>query len=173
MLDIEDPAQLLDYLRSSGRVNSQASIESTPLTGGVSCRTVLVRTSVGSCFVMKQALELLRVDEVWEGDPCRSEREAEGMRVLGEILGHDRIPELIFEDADEHVIALSAVEQPHENWKSVLLRGDIDNKRWSSSHRCSAPCTRSRAVVDANSSRDSPTTRSSSPFVSTRTIATP
>src|SRR6266542_2737586 len=64
-LDIEDPKALLDYLREKGHVSRSESPRFTNLRGGVSNRTVLVERSDDRNFVLKQALEKLRVQVDW------------------------------------------------------------------------------------------------------------
>ena len=87
---------------------------------------MLVERSEGDDLVCKQALEFLRVAEVWKGDPRRVAREAEAMRVLQQVLEPEQVPALRFEDSTEHLIGMDAVPQPHENWKHTLLRGEVD-----------------------------------------------
>lgn len=127
-VDIEQHEQLISYLQLVGVIDSAETIRCRTLPGGVSCRTVLVERSVGEDLVCKQALEFLRVAEVWPGDPARVEREAEAMRVLGELLRPDQIPRLVFHDPNEHVVVMTAVPEPHENWKAILLRGDLKRR---------------------------------------------
>src|SRR5437667_4542989 len=73
--DIEDPKQLEDYLRSTGRIGACEKISSRVLAGGVSNRTVWLRREDGACWVLKQALAKLRVKVDWYSDPARSSRE--------------------------------------------------------------------------------------------------
>lgn len=124
-VDIEDRDHLLAYLRASNRIEITETPRIEVLAGGVSCRTVLVSRESGD-WVLKQALERLRVPETWEADPARSEREAEAMKVLNEILDTGRVPTLVFSDASQHLLAMTAVQQPFENWKVRLLRGEVD-----------------------------------------------
>ena len=60
----------------------------------------------------------------WFSDPARIHREALGLRYLSQFMSQ-HVPHFIFEDVDNNVLAMSAVPKPHENWKSVLLNGDI------------------------------------------------
>jgi tRNA A-37 threonylcarbamoyl transferase component Bud32 len=78
----------------------------------------------GEAWVFKQALPKLRVEIDWYSDPDRIHREALGLKWL-KSLGLP-VPELRFEDAAEHVIAMDAVPEPHVNWKADLLSGRID-----------------------------------------------
>ena len=124
VLDIEQHDQLAVYLRGTGLIEETENPRCETLPGGVSCRTVLVERENGGDIVVKQALEFLRVAEIWRGDPTRSEREAEATRALNELLEAHQVPRFLFEDRTEHVIAMTAVPPPHENWKTVLLRGE-------------------------------------------------
>ena len=130
-MDIERPAQLLDYLRTHGHLLPGQIVSSRLLEGGVSNRTVLVErraadgTPLGD-WVMKQALERLRVAVEWHSSPLRIHREAAGMRALGELLPVGTVPALLFEDSEHHLLAMSAVSQPHANWRDELLAGRIE-----------------------------------------------
>ncbi len=125
-LDIENPAMLIDYLRREEHIlpNEVPAIE--PLTGGVSNRTMLVVRENGEAWVVKQALAKLRVAVDWFSDPERIHREAAGLRALVTLLPAGVIPPLIFEDQREHLLGMAAVAQPHENWKSLLLAGQVE-----------------------------------------------
>lgn len=124
-LDIERPAELLAYLREAGHISAQETPRITVLGGGVSNRTVLVERAEGSGWVLKQALEKLRVKADWFSSPERIHREALGLRWLSQLAPAGTITPLIFEDHAHHLLAMQAVPQPHENWKTLLLRGDV------------------------------------------------
>lgn len=126
MLDIEDPRQLEDWLRATGHIAPDEPIEARVLAGGVSNRTVLVERAGGERWVLKQALEKLRVPVDWFCAPERIEREALGMQVLHDVAPAGTITRLIFCDPDVHVLAMEAVPEPHDNWKSLLLAGVIE-----------------------------------------------
>ncbi len=80
-MDIERPQELIAYLRASGRLQPFEQVSCRLLEGGVSNRTVLVERSGGQGdWVMKQALERLRVAAEWLSSPERIHREAAGMR---------------------------------------------------------------------------------------------
>ncbi len=122
-LNIEDPAQLLPYLRQKDRIAASDRPRFTTLAGGVSNRTVWVRFERKPDWVMKQALPKLRVQVDWYSAPERIQREAAGLRLLGKtITGH--VPELVFLDEEQHILAMSAVPRLHHNWKTLLLSGE-------------------------------------------------
>lgn len=127
-LDIEQPAALVTYLRQAGHIGETESPTLQVLAGGVSNRTVLVTRATGEAWVIKQALTKLRVPVDWFSAPERVHREALGLRALGQLLPGDALPAFVFEDHTYHLLAMSAVPQPHHNWKSLLLSGVVDLK---------------------------------------------
>lgn len=122
-LDIEQPELLLQYLRTSGHIGGEESPEFRVLRGGVSNRTVWVRRENAEEWVLKQALTKLRVAVEWLSPPERIFRESLGMRCLTRVLPEGTVPSFIFEDAQQYVLCMSAVPEPHRNWKSMLLEG--------------------------------------------------
>jgi len=125
-LDIEHATQLLDYLRDTGRIEPDEFPAVTVLQGGVSNKTVLVERIDGDAWVLKQALPKLRVQVDWFSPVERVHREALGLRWLEQIAPPGTTTPLIFEDFQHHLIAMAAVPQPHENWKQMLLRGEVE-----------------------------------------------
>jgi aminoglycoside phosphotransferase (APT) family kinase protein len=123
--DIEQPAALIAYLRETARIAPDESPRIEILAGGVSNRTVLVERPCGEAWVVKQALAKLRVAVDWFSDPVRIEREALGLKYLAELAPAGAITPLIFEDREYHLLAMLAVPRPHDNWKSLLLAGQI------------------------------------------------
>src|SRR5688572_27355268 len=126
-VDIEDAASLRAYLRESGRIGPDETPRIRVLPGGVSNKTVLVERDNGDAWVIKQALPKLRVKTDWFSDPARIRREAEALRWLPRFAPPGTITPLIFEDPGQNLLAMAAVPQPHENWKSMLLAGRLEN----------------------------------------------
>jgi aminoglycoside phosphotransferase (APT) family kinase protein len=124
-VDIEQPDELVAYLRATGRIGPRESITVETLAGGVSNRTVRVTRSGGESWVLKQALGKLRVAADWFCDPARIHREADGLRALGHLVP-ESVPAFVFEDEDAHVLAMSAVPAPHANFKTLLLTAPPD-----------------------------------------------
>jgi aminoglycoside phosphotransferase (APT) family kinase protein len=124
-VDIEQPAALTDYLRATGRVAAEEALSIRVLAGGVSNKTVLVERSNGEAWVLKQALPKLRVKVNWFSDPARIGCEALALRWLPKLAPERAITPLIFEDPAQHLLAMAAVPQPHENWKAMLLAGKV------------------------------------------------
>jgi aminoglycoside phosphotransferase (APT) family kinase protein len=125
-LDIEQPGALVGYLKGTGRIGEGEEPVVRVLAGGVSNRTVLVeRPEAGETWVVKQALPKLRVAVDWFSDPERIHREALGLRWLEALAPPGTITPLLFEDRDNHLLAMGAVPEPHENWKTMLLGGRL------------------------------------------------
>jgi aminoglycoside phosphotransferase (APT) family kinase protein len=126
-VNIENHAALLEYLRRARRIDVQESPDFQSLSGGVSNRTVLVRRGGGdhTDWVVKQALPKLRTDADWFSDPSRSHREALAIKWLAKLAPPRSIPPLVFEDESQHLLAMEAVPQPHENWKTMLMSGRV------------------------------------------------
>jgi 5-methylthioribose kinase len=125
-LDIENANDLLRYLRETERIGKQETPTLCALRGGVSNKTVLLRRPDGSRWVLKQALPKLRVQADWFSDPSRIRVEANALRYLPLITPANTIPKLLFEDPEQHLLAMEAVPEPHENWKERLLSGRLD-----------------------------------------------
>jgi 5-methylthioribose kinase len=124
-LDIERPDALLAYLWRAGYIPAHEQPTIQNLAGGVSNRTVLVERPNGEAWVLKQALKKLRVAVEWYSSPERIHREALGMRWLAQLAPPGASTRLLFEDHASHILAMEAVPQPHENWKTMLLAGQL------------------------------------------------
>jgi len=125
-LNIEQPPDLIAYLRATARIGPGETPEVRVLAGGVSNRTVLVARASGEAWVLKQALAKLRVQVDWFSSPERGRREALGLRWLARLAPPGSITPLVFEDPARHLIAMAAVPEPHANWKTLLLSGRLD-----------------------------------------------
>ncbi|MEM7366149.1 MAG: phosphotransferase [Pseudomonadota bacterium] len=123
-MDIEEHAQLVKWLQSRSLIDDNAP-KCENLAGGVSNKTVLVTSSSGS-VVVKQALSELRVATTWTCSPERIHREGLGLRVLRSVLPPDTTPRWLAEDKADHILVMSAIPEPHANWKSRLLQGQCE-----------------------------------------------
>jgi 5-methylthioribose kinase len=124
-LDIEQSDQLCAYLRAAGHIEPGEQPALRTLDGGVSNRTVLVERASGETWVLKQALAKLRVQVDWFSNPERVHHEAQGLCWLAQFAPPETIPALVFEDHEQHLLAMQAVPQPHTNWKTMLLAGQL------------------------------------------------
>jgi len=125
-IDIENPDALLAYLRQAGRIEWNEQPRIRTLQGGISNRTVLVQRASGEAWVLKQALAKLRVSVDWYSSPERIHREARGLEWLAKLAPPGSTTALLFEDHEQHLLAMEAVPEPYENWKSILLAGRIE-----------------------------------------------
>lgn len=127
MVNIEDPSELITYLKARCIVGADEDPEVRRLGGGVSNRTVRVSRPSGEAWVVKQGLSKLRVKVDWFCSPNRIHREAAGLKLLTKLTPAGTIPKLVFEDSDNLLFAMEAVPDPHENWKQMLLAGNLVN----------------------------------------------
>ncbi len=125
-LDIEQPEMLVNYLRAEGHIGTAEEPTLVSLPGGVSNRTVLITRGNGEQWVIKQALEKLRVKADWFSSPERIHREAVGLKWMA-MVAPDHAPAFVYEDTRHHILMMSAVPEPHTNWKSMLLQGQLDS----------------------------------------------
>jgi 5-methylthioribose kinase len=123
--DIEDFGALHDYLTAQGHVKPGEIASFKKLEGGVSNRTVKVAWPDGHAWVLKQALAKLRVNADWFSSPERIGVEAKALRCLNRLAPPGTTPSFIFEDMANYLLGMEAIPDEHENWKSVLLSGQI------------------------------------------------
>ena len=127
IVDIENSSDLLRYLREIERIGKEENPTFCTLRGGVSNKTVLLIRPGGVRWVLKQALPKLRVRADWFSDPARIRLESNALRYLPLLTPANAIPKLLFEDPEQHLLAMEAIPEPHENWKERLLSGKLDS----------------------------------------------
>jgi 5-methylthioribose kinase len=124
-LDIEDFDALRLYLMTQGHVKLDETVTFRNLPGGVSNRTVKVAWLDGRAWVLKQALEKLRVNIDWFSSPERIGVEAKALRWLNQLAPPGTTPAFVFEDMKSYLMGMEAIPDEHQNWKSLLLEGRI------------------------------------------------
>jgi len=122
-LDIEEFDALRLYLAQFPGMGTPVSFKK--LAGGVSNRVVQVTWADGRGWVLKQALSKLRVAVDWFSSPQRILVEAKALRWLNRLAPPGTTPAFRFEDPANHLMAMEAIPEDHENWKSVLLSGRV------------------------------------------------
>ena len=123
MLDLTT-SNAAEYLSSRwGYDRSSLSIES--LGGGVS-NTVLLVEARENRFIVKQSLGKLRVEQDWFADRERIFRESEAIRALAPHLPVGSVPDILFEDRENCLYAMTAAPRGAQTWKSLLMQGQID-----------------------------------------------
>lgn len=125
VVDIEDRKSLETYLKYIGKTGNNGDFKIELLTGGVSNKTVLLTWQNGNQWVVKQALDKLRVREDWFCDENRILTEYDGFRWFSKVLPEGTVPQVVFFDKEHHVLCMTAVPQPHENLRAMILAGNI------------------------------------------------
>ena len=124
-LDIEDFSALEDYLRTNRHVRPRETVVFHRLPGGVSNKTVKVTWPGGPVWVLKQPLRKLRVTANWFSSLERIRVEANALRWLNRLAPPGATPAFLWEDWENHILAMESAPVGHENWKSLLLAGQI------------------------------------------------
>lgn len=121
LVDIEDSRTLIPYLRNQGLIKFDEECNIELLSGGVSNKTVLLTKGKGVQWVIKQALDKLRVEEDWYCDESRITIEYQGLKWFSEILPKGSIPQPVFFDEGNHIFCMTAVPKPHYNLRTLIL----------------------------------------------------
>lgn len=119
-----DP-QILAFLREQGLVGANESPRLSALTGGVASDIWKVETAQGR-FVVKRALERLRVAQDWMVPVARNESEVAWMREAARVVP-EAVPRVLAHDVGIGAFAMSYLD-PHDHpvWKQELLAGRAD-----------------------------------------------
>lgn len=113
------------FLVERGHIPRGRPVRAREMHGGVSNLAFWVEHGGGAC-VVKQARARLAVRMEWLADVRRIEREAEAMGWLYERLGPPRIPRMLFLERECHAMGMEAIAEPAENYKDLLLQGQVD-----------------------------------------------
>ncbi len=122
------PKNAVEFLKQSGRLENDVDAQVDALAWGVSNVVLRVEPSTGPAMVIKQSREKLRTKATWLSRLDRIYREAAAMRLLADLLPEGVIPRVLFEDRENYLFAMQAIEADHLVWKSVLLEGTVDVK---------------------------------------------
>ncbi|HEY1790583.1 MAG TPA: aminoglycoside phosphotransferase family protein, partial [Verrucomicrobiae bacterium] len=117
---INDQDTFLELLRRDGVVYSPDA-RLVPLSGGVSCDIYLVEDG-DDRFVVKRALEKLRVKADWFADIRRNRTEWEYIRYVSKFLPM-AVPGLRQCSAMDNYFAMEYFNGEYSNWKQLLLAG--------------------------------------------------
>jgi 5-methylthioribose kinase len=139
----EDPVDLRPetataYLEERGVFDASEALAASAdaLGSGVSNRVIRVR-SRDRCLVLKRPLPNLAVEENWPADVSRIHNEAAAARAYAAIAREEElgdrpkewavsVPEVLFEDEPDHVLAIDCVPDSATEWKAELLAGNVD-----------------------------------------------
>ncbi len=137
-----------DYLRSIGRASDKEILVQS-LSGGVANVVLKVfdtgageklgtdlrlhqpeeagsmdtRMSAGRCFVLKQPLPRFKTEAEWLVDIDRVLVERDCMELLRTLLPANSVPEVLWFDEPNHVLAISCAPPDSVIWKKALLAG--------------------------------------------------
>ena len=129
-------ATTLEFLRGPGReflpqigltAGDLDSATAAELAWGVS--NIVIRVDVpaaGRSFVLKQSREKLRTQIDWFSQLERIWREVDMLHALRRLLPDGAVPVVLFEDRDNYLFAMEAIEADHRVWKAELLAGQFD-----------------------------------------------
>ncbi len=120
-----DVNNLEEYLRSTGRIAPGVPNRIELLGGGVSNAVFRVEPEKGDPFVIKQARERLRTEAPWFSQIERIWRETAVMSTIRPLLPTGAIPRILFEDRENYLFAMEAVDPRHVVWKQELLAGRL------------------------------------------------
>jgi 5-methylthioribose kinase len=120
------PDNVLEYLRSNGHLAPETSARAELLAWGVSNVVMRISLKTGDDFVLKQSREQLQTEKPWFSRLDRIWRETDYIRTVAPLLPSGVIPHVLFEDRENYVFAMEAVEADHIVWKAELLAGRAD-----------------------------------------------
>jgi 5-methylthioribose kinase len=123
------------YLVDQDVIASAGDVQVRQLLGGVSNRVLLVVFSGGKeSWVLKQARERLAVEQPWFCSVKRVLREMDVLQISNRMLAEQAnalpcqsvVPEILFEDRENYVYAMTAMPGNAREWKQDLLAGELD-----------------------------------------------
>lgn len=123
------------YLVDQEVIANVSEVQIRQLLGGVSNRVLLVEFSDDKePWVLKQAREQLDVEQPWFCSVTRVLREMDVLQISNRMLSdkthtltcHSGVPEILFEDRENYVYAMTAMQDSAREWKRDLLSGELD-----------------------------------------------
>ena len=108
-----------DYLAARGAIGP---FKLSELAGGVSNIVLLVETGAER-YVLKQSLPRLRVAQEWYSDRSRIFRECDALRTIAGLWPRGWAPEVLFEDREQFLFAMTAAPSGATPWNEELMRG--------------------------------------------------
>jgi len=125
MLEL-DEHNTLDYLRERALLPADAAARVQLLGWGVSNVVLRVTCEGRDDFVIKQSREQLRTAAPWFSRLDRVFREMGVLRQIAPLLPDGVIPRVLFEDRENFLFGMQAVDARHTVWKQLLLEGNAD-----------------------------------------------
>lgn len=119
------PENALDYLRERGHLREGPATVQW-LAWGVSNVVLRVQPAEGPAFVVKQSREQLRTKADWFSRIDRIWREMDVMGALVPLLPAGSVPRILFEERENYLFGMEAINASHVVWKQELLDGTAD-----------------------------------------------
>ncbi len=121
-----DASTAAAYLCEMGWVPRDAKVLVRELSGGVSNIVLRVDLPGKHPFVLKQCRERLRVPMEWHAPLDRIWTEYTCLQLLHAILPQGVVPEILFEDRQNYLFAMTCAPDDSITWKTHLMAGRID-----------------------------------------------
>lgn len=124
MIDMADERQLRDFLFSHKIVSPAGELLVKYMGGGISSTVALAKQGE-TLLIVKQALETLKVAELWNCNPGRILVEKNALEIYGKLVP-DCVPGLVYYDDENYIMVREAVSEDWCMWKTQLLEGIFD-----------------------------------------------
>ncbi len=124
MLDIADKEVLLEYALQKKLIQKAEDARIHYFSGGVS-GTVAMITEGNHCFIIKQALNSLKVAADWQCDQSRMQIEYEAQKTYWGIIPNAVSKPISF-DEDNYIMVRDAAPEDCVMWKTDLMNGMLD-----------------------------------------------
>jgi 5-methylthioribose kinase len=121
-----DATNAADYLRDAAWIPKDVLFLVRELSGGVSNIVLRVDSPGKPPFVLKQCRERLRVPMEWYARLDRIWTECAALELLRAILPEGIVPEILFEDRQNYLFAMTCAPDDAVTWKTQLMAGEID-----------------------------------------------
>lgn len=121
-----DATTAAGYLRDAAWIPEDVLFLVRELSGGVSNIVLRVDSAGKPPFVLKQCRERLRVPMEWHARLDRIWTEYAALELLRAILPEGAVPEILFEDRQNYLFAMTCAPDDAVTWKTHLMAGQID-----------------------------------------------
>jgi len=124
MVEIEE-STAAGYAKEQALFPVDAQVQAEWLSGGVSNAVfLLTEPATGRQLILKQARGQLRTAAAWHSRLDRVWREVAALKLLHRLVDRSMVPEVLFEDRQNYLFAMTAVPAGHVVWKQSLLAGE-------------------------------------------------
>ena len=121
------PENAAAYLRETGRLPAGCAVKVVALGWGVSNIVMRVDSEGRPPLVLKQSRERLRTQALWISRLDRIWIERDALQLLGRLLPNGTVPDLVFADDENYLIAMTCAPDDSVVWKEQLLAGETNS----------------------------------------------